>query len=65
MSAATHDRFAAVLTRIASLNSTARVRSEDAERARRNGDGSLDERLDRVVTRLESVADELEGALKT
>jgi len=56
-----HERLAIALRRIAGYTSVIRTRSEDAIRAE-NHDG-LNDRLEQIVTRFESLVDELEKAL--
>jgi hypothetical protein len=57
-----HERFGAVLARIATATSVLRTRREDAVRAS-YGNAEWEARVSRAVERLEKVADELEKAL--
>jgi molybdenum-dependent DNA-binding transcriptional regulator ModE len=51
--------------RIASLSSVARNRAAEAQRAEVRGDeAALTERLEAMVSRFESLADEMEAALR-
>ena len=58
-----HQRFANALGRITSASSVARQRQAEAERAERRGDEGLAERLESVVSRFETLADEMEKAI--
>jgi len=59
-----HQRLANALDRIVSSSSVARNRMAEAERASIRGDDSaLTERMESVVTRFETLADEMEKAI--
>ena len=60
-----YERFSAATRRIASLSSVARNRAAEAQRAEVRGDETaLVERLEPIVTRFETLADEMEAALR-
>jgi len=57
-----HDRFAEVMTRIATTPNIIRTRREDAIRAERNL-ANYEKRVERAITELEKVAAKLEKSL--
>jgi hypothetical protein len=59
-----HARLAAIVGRISAATSVIRVRACDAERDENNGTANDSrERIERVITRLERVAVELEKSI--
>jgi hypothetical protein len=63
--ASVHSRLGAALDSIAAATGVQRMRVHDAERATRNGDTSVEARLELVVSRLEVVADDLWSAVES